>query len=81
MNVDNGILTIEGRYEDEHHDEDKEGTYLVVERSYGSVHRSIRLPQNVDTANIKCNYDHGTLKVKPTEGSRQTMNSMNVSSF
>jgi HSP20 family molecular chaperone IbpA len=63
VNVDRGVLSIEGRYEDEHRDEDKDRSYLRIERTLGSVHRSLRLPEDVDQENIKAKYDHGVLKL------------------
>ena len=38
--------------------------YHVVERSFGTMSRSIRLPELADTANAKAGYDAGVLTIK-----------------
>jgi HSP20 family protein len=37
--------------------------YHYVETSYGMIQRTFRLPENVNTDNIKCQLDHGVLTV------------------
>lgn len=35
-----------------------------MERSFGNVKRSLRLPKNADIDNVKVSYDYGVLNVK-----------------
>lgn len=55
------VLTIRGEKKQE--SEEKEEDYHVVERSYGSFSRSIRLPAEVESGKIKASYKNGILKV------------------
>lgn len=55
----NGVLTIKGEKRQERKDE----RYHLVERSYGAFTRSIRLPVDVDEANVKATYKDGVLKI------------------
>jgi len=59
VTVEGGMVTVsaEVRQEDTHKD-DKQ---LRSERYYGSVARSIALPQDVDQAQAKAKYDNGVL--------------------
>lgn len=61
VTVENDVLTIRGhsRFEKEH----QEGNYLMRERRTGSFHRSLRLPDTVDTENARPHYDNGVLTV------------------
>lgn len=63
VNVDKGVITIEGRHKDEHREEDKGRRFLRVERKVGVVKRSFRLPEDVDTTGVVAKYNHGVLKV------------------
>lgn len=65
--VDN-MLTIRGEKKTETEKKDK--NYHVVERSYGSFERSIALPYELDTDQVKANFEKGILTVtlpKPPE--------------
>ena len=55
------VLTIKGEKKQEK--EEKEEDYHLVERSYGSFSRSIRLPAEVESAKIKASYKNGILRV------------------
>jgi len=55
------ILTIKGEKKSER--EEKKGNYHLVERSYGSFSRSLRLPAAVDADKIEAKYDKGVLTV------------------
>ena len=55
------VLTMKGEKKDER--EEKEESYHLMERSYGSFSRSIRLPIEVDENKIKANYKNGVLKI------------------
>lgn len=63
MNVDSGVLTIEGRHKEDRREEDANHRYLRVERSLGTVRRSLRLPEDVEESKVTAKYDHGVLKV------------------
>ena len=55
------VLTIKGEKKQER--EEKEEDYHLVERSYGTFSRSIRLPAEVESAKIKASYKNGILSV------------------
>lgn len=63
VNIDNGVLTIEG--EREHKTEDKEDKngrkFHRVERSYGKFQRSFRLPNTVEQSKIEASFNDGVL--------------------
>lgn len=61
VTVDGGMITIEGERKQEK--QQKNEKFHRVERFYGSFSRSLSLPQNVDTANIKCESKDGVLTV------------------
>jgi HSP20 family protein len=66
------VLTIKGekRVEDERKDEN----HHVVERSYGSFARSLRLPAGIDPGQVKAAFDKGVLLVtlpKPVEAQQR----------
>eukprot|EP00752_Nemacystus_decipiens_P010200 g9090.t1 len=69
VDVDNesGVLTVSGERKDEREEksdgEDGQRKYHFVERSYGKMTRSVRLPETADTANASASYDSGVLTV------------------
>ena len=63
--VANGLLTLKGEKKYEH-DEEKENVH-VMERSYGSFQRSIRLPESVDEDAITADFKNGVLTVTMTK--------------
>ncbi len=64
VNIEDGVLTIKGSTESESQNENGNGKYLMRERRYGSFHRSMRLPDTVDTENVKSAYKNGVLTVE-----------------
>ncbi len=62
IEVNDDVLTISGQRQAEH-EERKEG-YYRVERSSGSFHRSLRLPEGVDPASVIANFDRGVLEIR-----------------
>jgi len=67
------ILTIKGekRVEDERKDEN----HHMIERSYGSFARSLRLPPGIDPSQVNATFDRGVLTValpKPAEVQQRT---------
>ena len=61
VTVQNGMLTISGKREEER-EEEREG-YLVRERRYGSFRRSLQLPEDVDESKINARFENGVLEV------------------
>ena len=61
ISLNEGLLTIQGEKKQE--SEEKEEGYHLIERSYGSFTRSIRLPKDVQSDKINASYKNGVLKV------------------
>ncbi len=63
VNVDlqDGILTISG--EKKFQKEDKKDNYHLVEHSYGSFHRSIRLPEGIKEDQIEAKLKNGVMQI------------------
>ena len=61
ISMNNGFLTIKG--EKKHEREGKDENYPLVERSYGSFTRSVRLPREVQSDKIKASFKNGVLRV------------------
>jgi HSP20 family protein len=55
------VLTIKGEKMQEK--EEKEEDYHLVERSYGSFSRSVRIPAEVESNKIKASYKNGILAI------------------
>lgn len=60
--MDNNILTIKGKKEEE--SETSERNYHVRERYYRSFKRSISLPNNVKADDVDARYENGVLHVR-----------------
>ena len=72
ISLTDGLLTIKGEKKQER--EEKEKDYHLVERSYGTFTRSIRLPKEVQRDKINASYKNGVLTVtlpKSEEAKRQ----------
>ena len=61
VSLSEGVLTIKGEKRQEK--EEKEEGYHVVERSYGSFSRSIRLPGEIRNEVVSASYKNGVLKI------------------
>jgi HSP20 family protein len=61
ITIQNRILTISGKLEEEREDERR--GYLVRERRYGTFQRSLQLPQDVDEDQINARVENGVLKI------------------
>ncbi len=61
VSVDEDILVIKA--ESAGASEDDEPAYLLRERGFGSVSRSLRLPENLDTENAESEFRNGVLAV------------------
>ena len=64
VDVENGVLTIRGEKSEERKEDEKEGRYHIVERSYGSFFRSFQLPQGVDESQIHADVEQGVLRIR-----------------
>jgi HSP20 family protein len=62
ITVQDGVLTISGRVEEESQQE-QQGGYLVRERRYGRFRRNLQLPQDVDEDQINARFENGVLEV------------------
>ena len=62
VTIEDDVLTVDGHTETE--EEHKEGTYLLRERRTGTFHRSLRLPDSVDTEKAESAYEAGALTIK-----------------
>jgi len=72
ITLSEGVLSVKGEKKQEK--EDKGEDYHMIERHYGSFHRSFRLPGRVETDKIDANYKDGLLKLTlpKAEGSETT---------
>ena len=59
VQVTGNVLTIKGEREQEK--KEKRPSYVYQERSYGSFHRSVTLPTDVDVENAKARFERGVL--------------------
>lgn len=70
LELDDDVLTIKGEKKLEKEEKDEKTGYHLMERSYGSFARSIRLPYQVRSEAVSAEFDKGVLKVtcpKPAE--------------
>ena len=61
LTIHNGVLSLRGEKKSEHTEE--RDNYHVMERSYGSFQRSIRLPDTIDEDNANARFDKGVLTI------------------
>jgi HSP20 family protein len=61
VTLSDGILTVKGEKTQEK--EEKNENYHRVERSYGSFHRSFRIPEKILTDKVDAAYKNGILKL------------------
>ena len=59
VTTEEGVLTISAETKAEH--EDRRGAYLMRERRVGKFHRTLRLPDSVDTEKATSRYEDGVL--------------------
>ena len=62
VSINNGTLTISGEKASEH--EEKSGQFHRMERSYGSFHRDVLLPTEVDENKVEATFSKGVLEVR-----------------
>lgn len=61
VSISGDVLTIKGEKKQEK--EEKDESYHLIERRYGTFSRSIRLATDVDTKNIKATHKDGVLTI------------------
>src|SRR5271157_4919555 len=61
LTIHNGLLSLRGEKKSEHTDERE--NYHVMERSYGSFQRSIRLPETINEDKAEARFDKGVLTI------------------
>jgi len=61
ISLNNGFLMIKGEKKQEK--EEKDENYHLLERSYGSFTRSVRLPREVQSDKITASFKNGVLKI------------------
>jgi HSP20 family protein len=61
ISLSGDVLTVKGEKKSER--EEKKESYHLVERSYGSFTRSLRLPAAVEADKIQANYKRGVLTI------------------
>ena len=61
LTIHNGVLSLRGEKKSEHTNERE--NYHVMERSYGSFQRSIRLPETIDEDKAEARFDKGVLTI------------------
>jgi HSP20 family protein len=69
LELSDDLLTIRGEKHAER--EDKNTNYHIVERSFGSFARSIRLPFSPRPDQVKAEFDHGVLKISLPKSAAQ----------
>lgn len=75
LELDEDVLTIKGEKKLEKDEKDEKTGYHLMERSYGSFARSVRLPFAVKPENVTAEFDKGVLRVscpKPAEAAANT---------
>ncbi len=58
-----GYLTIEGKREDKHDEEDNKGRFIRRERYVGTLTRSFYVGEDVKQEDIKAKFDNGVLEI------------------
>ncbi len=69
LELNDDLLTIRGEKQAER--EDKNTNYHIVERSFGSFARSIRLPFSPRPDQVKAEFNHGVLKISLPKSAAQ----------
>ncbi|PWC38636.1 Hsp20/alpha crystallin family protein [Azospirillum sp. TSO22-1] len=70
LTLNDGVLTLKGEKKAEKEEKDKD--HHLIERSYGTISRSFRLPDTVDPEKVTAGFDKGVLTVTlPKTGDRK----------
>jgi HSP20 family protein len=63
LQIENGVLTVRGETSQNKEEHDPDRKYHRVERSSGSVFRSMRLPEGIKEEEVSASCENGVLKV------------------
>ncbi len=63
VTLEKNILTISGEKKEEKEEKDEKKNRYYTERHYGSFRRSVTLPEEIRTDNIKANFKKGVLTI------------------
>jgi HSP20 family protein len=64
IDVDGNVLSVSAeRRREEEEEEEKTDKFHRVERSYGKVQRTVRLPDTADLENVSASYNDGVLRI------------------
>lgn len=74
IEIEDGVLTIKGEKKVNKEEEDEGKVYSRKETFHGTFSRSFGLPDDVDTSNVKANFQDGMLRIKlgKKEGATET---------
>jgi HSP20 family protein len=72
VTLDDDLLTIRGEKKSEQERGDKKENYHLVERSYGSFQRSLRLPFHANPDEVKAAFENGVLTVTVPKSAQQS---------
>ena len=64
ITAENGILTLHGQKQMDRKEDEQEGRFHVVERTYGTFVRSFQLPKGLDESKIEADFDNGMLTIR-----------------
>lgn len=72
VSLQDDTLTIRGEKREERSSEDEPENYHFIERSFGSFHRSLRLPFSVDPEQVRASFHNGVLTVCVPKSQQQS---------
>ena len=64
ISLENNVLTISGEKRESREEGEAGGKFHLVERSFGSFHRSFTLPRTIRAEGITAEFDNGLLNVR-----------------
>lgn len=76
VTISDGMLSVKGEKKQE--TEEKGETYHRIERSYGSFHRSFRIPDAVETDKVDATYKDGILKLNIPKAAKSTVRKITI---
>jgi HSP20 family protein len=78
LDLSDGILTLSGEKKTEK-EEDKEGNYHMMERSYGYFKRSFSLPPSVEEDKIQAEFKKGVLSITMPKSAKAQQHQRRIS--
>ncbi|MHA1268216.1 MAG: Hsp20/alpha crystallin family protein [Candidatus Helarchaeota archaeon] len=67
IEIKNDTLTIKSEKEMKKEEKDEKGKYIYKERSYHNFSRCLKIPENVNTEDVKASMDKGVLRIELTK--------------